>query len=66
MGLGWNSVLKNAAITVLVMLALSAVLYFIFQVIGYDSYLLSINLIVLTIISIAILVSWRAMKRVIN
>ena len=63
MGLDWDSGLKNAPIVVLVMIALSAVLYFVFQVIGYNSYFLSINLIVLILVLIVILVLWRILKK---
>jgi len=66
MGLGWDSVLKNGAITVLVMIAVSAVLYLIFQVIGYNSYLLSINLIALILVLISILIIWRILKKYVN
>ena len=44
MGLDWGSVLKLTAVGAFVMLALSAVMFFVFQNIGYDSFLLSIVL----------------------
>ena len=64
--LGWDSVLKNTAITVLVMIALSAVLYLLFQTFGYDSYLLSINLIALALILLVIFVIRRVFKKFIT
>ena len=63
MGWDWDSGLKNAAIVALVMIALSAVLYLIFQTIGYDSYFLRINLIVMTLILVVTLVLWRILKK---
>jgi hypothetical protein len=63
MGLSWDSVLKNAAIAIVVMVAVSGVLYFVLQVTGYNSYLLSINLIALILVLIVILVMWRILKK---
>jgi len=63
MGLEWNSVLKQAAIVSLVMIAVSAVLYLIFQVIGYDSYLLSINLIALILVFVILIIVWRILSK---
>ena len=63
MGLGSDSVLKNTALTVLVMIALSAALYSVFQVIGYNSYLLGINIIALTLILLVVLFIWRVFKK---
>jgi hypothetical protein len=62
-GLSWDSVLKNAAIAIVVMVAVSGVLYFVLQVTGYNSYLLSINLIALILVLIVILVMWRILKK---
>jgi hypothetical protein len=62
MGLGWDSVLKMAAVGAFVMLALSTVLFFIFQNIGYDSYLLSIILIVSILAFIVLRIIWSAKK----
>ena len=63
MGLGWDSVLKNAAIAALVMIAVSAVLYLIFQVIGYNSYLLSINIIALILVFVILIIVWRILSK---
>jgi hypothetical protein len=62
MGLGWDSVLKMAAVGAFVMLALSTVLFFIFQNIGYDSYLLSIILIISILAFIVLRIIWSAKK----
>jgi len=62
MGLGWDSVLKLAAVGAFVMIALSAVLFFIFQNIGYDSYLLSIILIISILAFIFLRIIWSAKK----
>jgi hypothetical protein len=62
MGLGWDSVLKLAAVGAFVMIALSAVLFFIFQNIGYDSYLLSIILIISILAFIVLRIIWSAKK----
>ena len=62
MGLGWESVLKLAAVGAFVMFALSAVLFFVFQNIGYDSYLLSIVLIISILVFISLRIVWSAKK----
>ena len=64
MGLGWDSVFKLAAIAALVMIVLTAIFYFVFQTIGYNSYWLSINLIAFILVFIAILVLLRILKKV--
>jgi len=62
MGLGWESVLKLAAVGAFVMFALSAVLFFVFQNIGYDSYLLSIVSIISILVFIILRTIWLAKK----
>ena len=57
------TVLKLAAWGVIVAVALQVIFYFVFQIIGYDSYLLSITLIVSVIIGILLLFGWKALKR---
>ena len=59
MVLGWDSVLKLAAVGAFVLLALSAVLFFVFQNIGYDSYLLSVILIISILAFIILRIVWR-------
>jgi hypothetical protein len=53
------TVLKLAAWGVIVAVALQVIFYFVFQVIGYDSYLLSVTLIVSVIIGYSLLIAWR-------
>ena len=57
------NLLKFAAWGVIVAVALQVIFYFVFQIIGYDSYLLSITLIVSVIIGILLLFGWKALKR---
>jgi 4-amino-4-deoxy-L-arabinose transferase-like glycosyltransferase len=62
MGVAWDSVLKLAAFGVVVMIILQVAFYFIFQDLGYDSYLLGITLIVSILIVIIIIFVWRIFK----
>jgi len=48
----WESVLKLAAFAAGVMVALQLIFYVVFEIIGYDSYLLSITLIATLIVAI--------------
>jgi hypothetical protein len=57
------TVLKLAAWGVIIAAALSVIFYFVFQAIEYDSYLLSITLIVSVITGILLLVGWRILKK---
>ena len=63
MGLGWYSVLKLAAATVLIMITLQLVFYFVFQNIGYDAYLLSLNLVAFILVFIVVLIIWRIIPK---
>jgi hypothetical protein len=56
------TVLKLAAWGVIVAVALQVIFYFVFQVIGYDSYSLSITLIVSVIIGYSLLIAWKISK----
>ena len=60
------TVLKLAAWGVIAAVALQVIFYFVFQAIGYDSYLLSITLIVSVIIGILLLVGWRILKKAVK
>ena len=60
------TLLKFAAWGVIVAVALQVIFYFVFQTIGYDSYLLSITLIVSVIIAILLLVGWKALKKAVT
>jgi len=61
-----DSVLKLAAWGVIVAVALQVVFYFVFQVIGYDSYLLSITLLMSVIVGILLLIGWNRLRRAIE
>ncbi len=63
MGLGWDSVLKLAAVGVLIMIALQVIFYFIFQNIGYDSLRLSIGLSVFILAIICLNLALRIMRK---
>jgi uncharacterized membrane protein len=60
------TILKFAAWGVIVAVALQVIFYFVFQIIGYDSYLLSITLIVSVIIGILLLIGWRTLKKAVK
>lgn len=60
------AVLKLAAWGAIVAVALSVIFYFVFQAIGYDSYLLSIALIVAVITGILLLAGWRTLKKAVK
>jgi uncharacterized membrane protein len=61
-----STVLKLAAWGVCVAVALQVIFFFVFQMIGYDSYLLSITLIVSVMVGFLLLVGWRILKRAIK
>jgi uncharacterized membrane protein len=56
------TVLKLAAWGVIVAIALQVIFYFVFQIIGYDSYLLSITLIISVVAVFLLLAGWRILK----
>jgi hypothetical protein len=60
------TVLKLALWAVCVAVALQVIFYFVFQVIGYNSYLLSITLIGSLIVAILLLIGWKILKRTIK
>ena len=61
--MSWESVLKLAAFAAGVMVALQLVFYVIFEIIGYDSFLLSITLIFSLTVAILFLVMWNIVKK---
>ena len=63
MGLGWGSVLKFGALGVGIFDALSIIIFFNIGR-GYDSFWLSMILILSVLLVIVVLVSWIASKRV--
>jgi len=60
------TVLKLAAWGVIVAVALQVIFYFVFQIIGYDSYMLSMTLIVSVTAGILLLIGWRILKRAVK
>jgi high-affinity Fe2+/Pb2+ permease len=64
--MSFATVLKLAVWGVFVAVALQVVFYFVFQIIGYNSYLLSITLMVSLIVGILLLIGWRILKRVVK
>jgi uncharacterized membrane protein len=56
------TVLKLAAWGVIVAVALPVIFYFVFQIIGYDSYLLSITLLISVVAVFLLLAGWRILK----
>ena len=63
---GWDTVLKLAAVGVCVMVALQVIFYFVFQIIGYDSFWLSVTLIASVLVFIVLLVLWRVLRKAVG
>lgn len=61
-----TTVLKLAVWGICVAIALQVIFYFIFQAIGYNSYLLSITLLASLIVAVLLLAGWRILKRAIR
>ena len=61
--MSWESVLKLVAFAAGVMVALQLVFYVVFEIIGYDSFLLSITLIFSLTVAILFLVMWNIVKK---
>jgi len=57
------AVLKLAVWGVFVAIVLQIVFFFVFQVIGYNSYLLSITLLASLVVAGLLLAGWRILKR---
>ena len=62
----WDIVLKLAALAVCIMVALQVIFYFVFQIIGYNSFWLSITLIASVLVLIVLLLSWKAVKKTVE
>jgi uncharacterized membrane protein len=60
------TVLKLAVWGICVAIALQVIFYFVFQMIGYNSYLLSVTLIVSLTVAILLLIGWRILRRAIK
>jgi len=61
--MGEASVLKLAAYGVIIAVVLQIIFYFVFQLIGRDSFLLSITLIASVIVGILLLIIWNGLKK---
>jgi len=61
--MGEASVLKLAAYGVIIAVVLQVIFYFVFQLIGRDSFLLSITLIASVIVGILLLIIWNGLKK---
>jgi uncharacterized membrane protein len=64
--MGWDTVLKLGALGVCIMVTLQVVFYFIFQIIGYDSFLFSVTLIASVLVFIVLLVLWRVLRKAVG
>lgn len=62
--IGWDSVLKLAAVAALLMVFLSVIFYILFQNVGYDSFWLSITNIAAILVLGLIVVLWRILKKI--
>jgi uncharacterized membrane protein len=64
--MGWDTVLKLGALGVCIMVTLQVVFYFIFQIIGYDSFWFSVTLIASVLVFIVLLVLWRVLRKAVG
>jgi len=64
--MGWDTVLKFGALGVCIMVTLQVVFYFIFQIIGYDAFWLSVTLIASVLVFIVLLVLWRVLRKAVG
>lgn len=64
--MGWDTLLKLGALGVCIMVTLQVVFYFIFQIIGYDSFWLSVTLIASVLVFIVLLVLWRVLRKAVG
>ena len=64
--MGFDAVLKLVAWGILVAVTLQVTFYFVFQLIGYDSFLLSLTLIASLLTGFAVLVVWRVLKKTVT
>jgi high-affinity Fe2+/Pb2+ permease len=60
------TVLKLAARGIVTAVVLQIFFFFVFQAIGYDSFLLSITLIISVISGILLLIGWRTLKKAVK
>jgi protein-S-isoprenylcysteine O-methyltransferase Ste14 len=60
------TVLKLAARAIVTVLVLQVFFFFVFQAIGYDSYLLSVTLVISVIIGVLLLIGWRNLQKAVK
>jgi high-affinity Fe2+/Pb2+ permease len=60
------TILKLAAWGIIVAVVLQIIFYFVFQIIGYDTYLLSNSLVISIIAVLLLLVGWMTLKKQLN
>jgi len=61
-----DAVLKHLAWITCVMVVLQVIFYFVFQIISYDMFLLSITLIVSVVVALTVLFVWRVLKKAVR
>jgi high-affinity Fe2+/Pb2+ permease len=61
-----GTALRLAAWGICVAIALQVIFYFVFQTIGYNSFLLSLTLLISFVVALLIFVGWRTLKRAIR
>ena len=66
MDMGFDAVLKLLAWGICVAVTLQVIFYFVFQLISYDSVLLSVTLVASLLAGFAVLVVWRALKKAVT
>jgi len=59
----WDTVLKHLAWITCLMIVLQVIFYFVFQIIDYNSFLLSVTLILAVLVVLAVLFAWRIIKK---
>jgi len=64
--MNWNTVLKHLAWITCLMVILQVIFYFVFQIIDYDSFLLSITLILAVLVVFVVIFVWRTLKKAVS
>jgi Na+/melibiose symporter-like transporter len=61
-----DTVLKHLAWITCVMVVLQVIFYFVFQIIGYNSFLLSVTLIASGLVALTVLFVWQVLKKAVR
>ena len=61
-----DTVLKHLAWITCIMVVLQVIFYFVFQIIGYNSFLLSVTLIASVLVGLIVLFVWRVLKKTVR